>query len=197
MPSALQEMMSRLVQLVRGVGGKHPLKSDSSDRPATVRAGLRDYLDSQRQFMKIADTCSQKGWPDRGAVLYYTWECQKLYIQRQEIRFEHLFSRGEFESGVWKSLSSITDRLDKNWSDIDERGVVLGGNSAYEKLMAEITELEHSRASLDKDLLDGPLRALQRYAEYRTARQAIHDKVHEFDRRLAELDWHMTNLKFK
>jgi hypothetical protein len=31
-----------------------------------------EYSDSQRQFMDVTDTCSHRGWLDRGAVLYNT-----------------------------------------------------------------------------------------------------------------------------
>lgn len=129
-------------------------------------------------------------------MLYYTWECQKLYIQRQRLRFEHLFASGELERGVWNSLSSITNRLDKTWSNMDEQDL-LSGNSAYSNVTGEIAELEHSRDSMDKDLLDRPLQALQQQSVYRTARQAIHDKVHELNRRLEAIDWCSANTKLR
>jgi hypothetical protein len=129
-------------------------------------------------------------WPP--GVLYNTWQSQRLYIRRQEFRFEYLFLRGEFEGGVWNSLSSITDRLDKNWSDIDERAA-LSHHSAYRDLTAEVAEAELARGSMDKDLLDGPLRTLQRHAEYQSARQAIYEKVHELDKRLGKLFAQPTN----
>jgi hypothetical protein len=189
----LQETVSRLVDLARGVGRRTRVKA-ASDPPSVIRSAMSEYLESQRQFMRTAETCSQRGWPDRGAVLYYTWKCQQLYIHRQEMRFEHVFSRGEFETGVWNSLTSITDRLDKNWSDIDERSA-LSNNSAYKDLTTAISEAEHSRASMDKDLREGPIQTLQQHAEYRTARQAIYEKVHELDKRLAKLRAQPTILK--
>jgi hypothetical protein len=91
--------------------------------------------------------------------------------------------RGEFEIGVWNSLSTVCDRLDKNWSDVDERGA-LENDSVYKDLATAIAEAEQTRVSMCKDLLDGPMRAMQQHAEYRVARQAIYEKVHELDRRL-------------
>jgi hypothetical protein len=35
-----------------------------------------------------------------------------------------------------------------------------------------------------KDLLDGPMHAMQGHPEYRAARQAIYEKVHELIKRL-------------
>jgi hypothetical protein len=143
MMGELQEMIFKLFRLVRGVPNKIRAKADSRDQPTAVRAAFREYSDSQREFMNVADTCSHQGWPDRGAVLYNTWQCQRLYIRRQELRFEHLLPRGEFESGVWNSLTRICDRLDKNWSDIDEKNA-LDDNSAYRDLTIAIAEAEHS-----------------------------------------------------
>jgi hypothetical protein len=111
---------------------------------------------------------------------------QRLYIRRQELRFDHLLPRGEFEIGVWNSLSRICDRLDKNWSAIDERGA-LDNDSVYEDLATAIAEAEQIRASMGKDLLDGPMRTMQQHAEYRAARQAIYEKVHELDKCLGGL----------
>jgi hypothetical protein len=183
MVGVLQEAVSKLFRLVRGSLNRNRDKVDSLDYPTAVRLAFREYSDSQRQFMNVADTCSRRGWADRGAVLYNTWQCQRLYIRREELRFEHLLPRGEFESGVWNSLTRICDRLGKDWSDIDERSA-LDDNSAYRDLTITIAEAEHSRESMDKDLLDGPMRTMQGSAEYRAARQAIYEKVHELNRRL-------------
>jgi hypothetical protein len=179
----VQEAISKLLGLVRGSPNRNRHKVDSLDQPTAVRLAFREYSDSQRQFMSVADTCSHRGWADRGAVLFSTWQCQRLYIRREELRFEHLLPRGEFESGVWDSLTRICDRLDKHWSDIDERSA-LDNSSAYRDLTLAIAEAEHSRASMDKDLLDGPMRTMQEHAEYRVARQAIYEKVHELNKRL-------------
>lgn len=187
MPGVLQEAISWLVQLARGFANKNrPHALNSLDHPTAIRNAFREYSDSQRQFMKVADVCSQRGWPDRGAALYCTWKCQQLYIRREELRFEHLFALGEFESGAWNTLSSITDRLNKRWSDVDEGGV-LSGNPSYKDVTTKIADMEKSRASMDGDLLDGPLRELQQHSEYRAARQAIYEKVHELNRRLRDL----------
>jgi hypothetical protein len=184
--AAVQQTLSRLAKRVMNFARRNRDKPASLDRSATIRIAFREYLDTQRHFMKTADTCSRKGWPDRGAVLYHTWKCQELYIHRQELRFDHLLSQGEFEQGAWHSLSSVTDRLDKEWCENDERGA-LGGNPAYKVVTTEIPEMEHLRASMDRDLIDEPLRALQRHAEYRAARQAIYEKVHELNNRLGKL----------
>src|ERR1700733_7639440 len=157
MVGVLQEAISKLFRLVRGSRDRKLHKADSLDHATAIRLAFREYSDSQRQFMNVADTCSHRGWAGRGAVLYNTWQCQRLYIRRQELRFEHLLLRGEFEIGVWNSLTEICDRLDGNWSDIDERGA-LDNDSAYKELAIAITEGEQTRASMDKDLLDGPMR---------------------------------------
>jgi hypothetical protein len=186
MLGVLQETISKLLQAARSLANKSRQRPDSVKRPSAIRNAFREYSEAQRKFMEVADDCSHRRWPDRGAALYYTWKCQKLYIRRQELRFEHLFSGGEFESGNWSSLSAICDRLDKSWSDIDERNT-LSNDSTYAELTTEIAGAEHSRTAMGKDLVDGPLHALQRHAEYRTAREAIYEKVHEIDRRLARL----------
>ena len=72
------------------------------------------------------------------------------------------------------------------WSDVDECDA-LTDSHAYKVLTTEISDAEKYRASMDKDLLDGPLRTAQEQAEYRAARQAIYEKVHELDKRLGGL----------
>ena len=183
MVGVLQEAISKLFRLVRRSPNWNRHNADPLDHPTAVRLAFREYSDSQRQFMNVADICSHRGWAERGAVLYNTWQCQRLYIRRQELRFEHLLPRGEFESGTWNSLTRICDRLDKHWSAIDEHSA-LDANSAYRDLTIAIAEAEHSRASMDKDLLDGPMRTMQEHAEYRAARQAIYERVHELNKRL-------------
>jgi hypothetical protein len=182
-PINLPTAVSKLLRFARGLLKQGPRKPDPLEHPTPVRTAFREYLESQRQFMKAADTCSHRGWPDRGAVLHNTWQCQRLYIRRQELRFEYLLRGGGFEIGVWNSLTKICCRLDENWSDIDERGA-LDNDSAYKDLAIAIAETEQTRASMDKNLLDGPMRTMQQHAEYRAARQAIYEKVHELDKRL-------------
>jgi hypothetical protein len=192
MLALLQEAISRLLVLVRSAGRRTYVIGDS-DPASVIRNAMSEYLESQRHFVRTAEICSQRGWPDRGAVLYYTWKCQQLYIQRQQMRFEYLFSRGEFEAGVWNSLSRIADRLDKNWSDIDELSAI-NSNDAYKDLTTEITDANHFFASMDQDLREGPIRSLQQHAEYLWARRAIYEKVHELDKRLAKLSSQSTPL---
>jgi hypothetical protein len=165
------------------------MNTGHSTSSQALRAAFQEYLDAQRQFVEITETCSKRGWPDRPAVLYYAWECQRLYIRRQELRFEYLYAGGEFETGIWSSLGSVFDRLHKRWREIDESSA-LSRHQEYQHLTAEIAEAELSRASLDKELLDGPLRTVQGQAEYRTARQTIYEKVHELDERLGKLFAH-------
>jgi hypothetical protein len=180
-PINLSAAVSKLFRLARGLSKESLHKPDSLEHPTPVHTAFLEYLDSQRQFIEAADTCSHRGWPDRGAVLYNTWQCQRLYIRRQELRFEYLLRREGFEIGVWNSLTKICYRLDENWSDIDERGA-LDNDSAYKDLAIAIAETEQTRASMDKNLLDGPIRTMQQHAKYRAARQAIYEKVHELDK---------------
>jgi hypothetical protein len=180
-PINLPAAVSKLFRFARSLSKESLHKPDSLEHPTPVRTAFREYLESQRQFIKAADTCSHRGWPDCGAPLYNTWQCQRLYIRRQELRFEYLLRRGEFEIGTWNSLTKICNRLDENWSNIDERGA-LDNDSAYKDLAVAIAETEQIRASMDKNLLDGPMRTMQQHAEYRAARQAIYEKVHELDK---------------
>jgi hypothetical protein len=153
---------------------------------AVIQGAMSEYLLAQREFARVAEACSNKGWPDRRALLYYTWHCQTLYIRRQEMRFERLLALGEFETGDWNSLGIITDRLYKTWTDSDEASA-LASDPVYQELTTEIARAEKARASMDQELLEGPLRTVQNQTEYRVAREAIADKVHELDQWLARL----------
>src|SRR5450631_1173462 len=103
--------------------------------------------------MQVAEHFAKRRWPARIGSLYYSFHCMYLYIQRQERRFEYLYKSGEFEAGVWISLTSITDRLHKHWSDADENGSI-AHDSRYKELMTEIAESEGARDSMARDLMD-------------------------------------------
>ncbi len=102
------------------------------------------------------------------------------------MRFERLLALGEFETGSWNSLGIVTDRLYKTWTDSDESSA-LTSDPVYQDLTTEIAQAEKARASMDQELLEGPLRTIQNRAEYRVAREAIAEKVRELDQWLARL----------
>ncbi len=179
---ALRETSSRVANIVKSQGRR----TREAGSAAVIQGAMSEYLLAQREFARVAEACSNKGWPDRRALLYYTWHCQTLYIRRQEMRFERLLALGEFETGDWNSLGIITDRLYKTWTDSDEASA-LASDPVYQELTTEIARAEKARASMDQELLEGPLRTVQNQTEYRVAREAIADKVHELDQWLARL----------
>lgn len=177
---ALRETGSRVANIVKSKG----LRTREAGNAAVIRRAMSEYLLAQREFTRVAEACSNKGWPDRRALLYYTWHCQTLYIRQQEMRFERLLALGEFETGSWNSLGIVTDRLYKTWTDSDESSA-LTSDPVYQDLTTEIAQAEKARASMDQELLEGPLRTIQNQAEYRVAREVIAEKVRGLDQWLA------------
>jgi hypothetical protein len=158
--------------------------SKTSDRALVVRTAVRQYLQSMKVFLMLAERCSLKGWPDRKIAVHNTFRLQLLFHERDAIRFEHLIKGHPPEGASWQSFSSISNifkRLNEAWEDVDEVAIKMD-NPAYIDIL---TEIERRQASMDPAALDGPLRDLQEASEYRAARQAIAETLREIDDQLA------------
>jgi hypothetical protein len=151
------------------------------DKRIAIREAFREYIESSRRHLTVAEQCSIKGWPDRKTELRNCFRLQELFCQREELRFEHVISGDWVADAVYASLSSITKRLRDDWSAADELGLT-STNSLYKSIAAEI---EACQASHSPDLVDGPLRSMQEDPELHTTRAAMREKILELNDRLA------------
>ena len=53
------------------------------------------YVDSKRQFMSIAERCSNRGWPDRKMEIRNAFRLQELFCDQEMLRFGHSSKPGE------------------------------------------------------------------------------------------------------
>jgi hypothetical protein len=127
--------------------------------------------------MEVAERCTKKGWPDKKADVERVFRLQALYIEREALRFDYVFSKGAVAEATFNSLSRIHERLGTNWTDADEIG--LGGQTpAYQGIATEIAQL---LASWDVNCVDGPLRDVKRDAEYLAAEKSLGIRTRELN----------------
>jgi hypothetical protein len=150
------------------------------DQVKEIRAAYAEYTKSKRDFLAIAEQCSFKGWPDRKQALKKCWRLQHLLNELDALRFEYLMDANLLEVTAHRTLQSIFERLERNWS-ADEEEALKGASQVYRELLREVAELQ---AGHDPEVTDEPLRAVQSDSEYIRARRVIYEKVHEIDKRL-------------
>jgi len=151
------------------------------EKSTVVRDVFRQYLESKRAFLTVAERCTIKGWPDYKAAILDSYRLQFLFNERESLRFECLIETDDFCTGSWASVSSISRRLDRHWTDREERELVRRVRH-YKEVVDEI-------AALQKKLVAGaihePLEAARRDPEYGTALLAIQEELRTLDARLA------------
>lgn len=97
------------------------------------------------------------------------------------MRFEHLFDCDTCDIVPQNSLSGISERLEKEWSEVEEQCLMT--SSSYADVLRQIEAL---LIKLDPTALTEPLHALERDSHYREARLALADKVRELERQLSQ-----------
>ncbi len=87
----------------------------------------------------------------------------------------------DFWNRVLGELDNIAQRLDKEWSDDEETGL-LAIDAAYRDLLAEIEDLVPKMNGAE---LDTPIKALQQNAQYREARELMADEIQRLNKLLS------------
>jgi len=77
-------------------------------------------VNSYLEFLKIADRRALKLSPSHKQAWQNAFNLQRLLKRRQSSRFEYLYAHGKFDATSFKSLDSISERLDKGWTDAEE-----------------------------------------------------------------------------
>ena len=148
-----------------------------------VRNTFREYVQSCSEFWKAFQRCTIaiKSSEHQRQVLQTHLRLQTLWLERQRLRFEYLLRGGTFGTGFWGELDNSAQRLDKEWSDDEETGL-LAIDAAYRDLLAEIEDLVPKMNSAE---LDTPIKALQQNAQYREARELMADEVQRLNKLLS------------
>jgi hypothetical protein len=149
-------------------------------RAKEVREAYREYLEWAKSLLTLAETTSISESPDQEPVLRKVFRLQILYNEREALRFEYLLRKCTSEFADFKSLSDVSKRLLKDWSDHDEDGTKLV-HSNYTTVLQGIVELE---GKTDSPSLDKPFQALTQNPNYRKARLAFAERIKELNESL-------------
>ena len=144
-----------------------------------VRKAFREYWEFTKSLLTLAETLSTKEWPDRKLVLQNAFKLQRLYIDREPLRFEYLLGGAEPDIVFWSSFSRIWDRLVKDWHE-NEEADLKKSNAIYGDLFRKIEDLQRA---LDTAALDEPFRWLSTNSIYCEARRVVAEKVQELKKK--------------
>ncbi len=157
-----------------------PIDEHRQNRGKVVREAYREYLEWAKSLLTLAETCSITESPDQAPALRNVFKLQILYNEREALRFEYFLRNCTSEVADFRSLSDISKRLLKDWSDHDEDGIK-SGNSNYTTVLQGIVELE---GKTDSPSLDKPFQALTQNPNYRDARLAFAKRIEELNEKL-------------
>jgi hypothetical protein len=151
-------------------------------RVATVRRIFREYVESYREYLKLAERRSLELAPERILAWQAAFRLQNLLNERQGLRFEYLALGGKFEPIDLRSLSSISERLDGRWSASEEASL-MDSDITYKKVCQEIVEIQ---SKWDPNALGDSGRAVDQDLKYCDARRSLADRTRKLEARLAE-----------
>jgi hypothetical protein len=151
-------------------------------RATVVYQTFRDYLGSYREYLQIAERRAVELLPERKLAWQTVFRLQRLLNERQTLRFEYLFGRGKFDEVTWKSLSSIAERLDGGWSEVEEADLK-ENLSSYRDASQRI---ERIQANWDSNLLGDTSRVLDQDLQYSDARRALAERTRSLQARMGE-----------
>jgi hypothetical protein len=159
-----------------------------NDRAQIVEEAFLKYINACRNFCGVSEQRAmsvQHGGTkiphDRMLVWQDMFGIQRLFIERQALRFEYLLRDGVFNLDTWISLNSITERLDKEWSEKEEMELK-ESSTTYNEVSREIKERQ---SRLNASALRGPGKTLQQDAKYRNARLALAKEIERLDKNLS------------
>jgi|ERR1022692_293040 hypothetical protein len=139
-------------------------------RLSLVERVFREYLQITRAFWKEAESRAKKTLPHWRPALADGFAQQQIL--------------GEF-SDPRLSLNDITERLDKGWSDVDEKSLI-AANPVYREIIQQQKTIS-SRWKPDA-VRQSSLKTLQLDPKYAKAREALADRVSELSDRLRNSD---------
>jgi hypothetical protein len=154
----------------------------NTNRATVVHDTYKKSVESYRQYLKIAERRAIELSPERKLAWQTVFRLQRLLNERQASRFEYLFGRGKFDGVTWKSLSSITERLDKGWSEAEEADLK-ENVSSYRDASREIEDLQ---SNWDSNVLGDSSRVVDQDLQYSAARRALAERTRKLQARLDE-----------
>jgi hypothetical protein len=151
--------------------------------PDEVRGIFRHYIASVRELIELSNLAFVKGWPDRKHALAVVARLGNLNCDLQQARFEYVVDHQLLTREACKCLSSISDRIWKEWTTAEETALT-GASEHYREIVAAMTA---DRAVHDRSKVDGPIDHATRDPEYRRAATGHAERCWELDARLKAL----------
>jgi hypothetical protein len=152
------------------------------NRAGTIRRIFRKYVNSYREYLKTAEQRSFELAPERKRAWQNVFRLQHLLNDCQALRFEYLSQRAKMDWDALRSLSSISDRLEKEWKK-EEEEALLEINSTYKNFVEEIADIQ---SKWNPNALGSSSRVVDQDQIYCDARQALAERTQKLEAQLAE-----------
>jgi hypothetical protein len=150
------------------------------DGATIVHDVFRKYVESYRQYLKVAQRRAIELFPDRKLAWQNAFRLQHLLKEREALRFEYLFGRNKFDGVDLRSLSSIAARLDNGWSEAEE-AEIKENLSVYTSVAREIEDIQ---SKWDADALGDSSRVVDQDLKYCDARRALAERTRKLEAQL-------------
>jgi hypothetical protein len=142
-------------------------------RATSVQDKFRESQDSYLEFLRIAERRALEVSPNYKLAWQNAFRLQHLLMKQRCFRFEYLLGNGQMDTLTATSISSLTERLDKGWTDTEEF-TLKNDLPSYREISREIDEI---KSKWDPSALDEPRVALEQDSEYRKARLALSERA--------------------
>ena len=137
----------------------------------TAEEVLHQDINDYRDFLRVAERCALRGWPDRKKELRNAFRLQELLLEQQILRLECVATTTADHS----SISVILQAVREQWTDAQEQGL-MRDNADYATLVHEI---ESCQRAMNPESIDGPLKDAQRDPDYIKAREVLRQATHD------------------
>jgi len=109
----LASLVDRLIQIFRRPA------ADIHDPVARTRDAYLAYLEAKRAWLLDLEIRTLRNRPELEFTVRNRFRLQLLYDKRTALRLEYLLRRDPRGFESVKSLSEISQQVEKNWNDID------------------------------------------------------------------------------
>jgi hypothetical protein len=149
-------------------------------RRSLVESVFKEYIQVTRDFWKAAERAAKKALLEWGPTLKDAFAQQRIFVDRQALRFGHLISTDEL-AYPQLSLNDITERLDAKWLDPEETSLI-AQNPYYLEIVQQLQIIAARRSATE--IGRSSLMTLQADPTYARLREQVAHRVSELSDRL-------------
>ena len=150
--------------------------ADLVDPVARTREAYLAYLDAKRRWLLHLEACTLKDHLDLDFAVRNRFRLQLLYDERTALRLAILLRQDSARFESLKSLSEISQRVDKNWNDADNAAACIE-DQMYRDIDEQISYLR----TLENPSIGAPLAAVEKTSEYTQALRLLQKKMRAID----------------